>query len=278
MPRRPATPARPLPTRCPSGSTPPVPAPRPTRWARSRSRPTTTGARSSSIMPGKVNPTQAEAMLMVCIQVVGSDTAVAMAGSEGNFELNAFRPIVITNLLHSVRILADAADHFREFLVEGTRVHEDQLRGNVERSVMMVTALSPVIGYDRASDVAHLAIDQDLTLKQAALQRGISAELFDRVVRPKQLTRPGTADRGRSGRGGQARLAHGPGWSGPRCRHDEDGISSAREKVGPAHREDETGSLLGAALGYRGWQRRRRTCRVSQGSARRSAGSRRADG
>jgi fumarate hydratase class II len=147
----------------------------------------------SSIMPGKVNPTQAEAMLMVCIQVVGSDTAVAMAGSEGNFELNAFRPIVINNLLHSVRILADASDHFREFLVEGVRLHEDQLRRNIERSVMMVTALSPVIGYDRASDIAHLAIDHDLTLRQAALQRSVSADLFDRVVRPDRLTRPGTA-------------------------------------------------------------------------------------
>jgi fumarate hydratase class II len=145
-------------------------------------------------MPGKVNPTQAEAMLMGCIQVIGSDTAVAMAGSEGNFELNAFRPIVITNLLHSVRILADAADHFRKFLVEGAHLYEDQLRRNVERSVMMVTALSPMIGYDRASAIAHLAIDHDLTLKQAALQRGVSNDLFNRVVRPEKLARPGTAD------------------------------------------------------------------------------------
>jgi fumarate hydratase class II len=147
----------------------------------------------SSIMPGKVNPTQAEAMLMVCIQVIGFDTAVAMAGKEGNFELNAFRPIIIDNVLHSVRILADMADHFREFLIEGAKLNDDQLRRNVERSVMMVTALSPAIGYDRASEIAHLAIDKDLTLKQAALQRGVSEDLFDKVVIPEKLTRPGTA-------------------------------------------------------------------------------------
>jgi fumarate hydratase, class II len=147
----------------------------------------------SSIMPGKVNPTQAEAMLMVCIQVIGFDTAVAMAGKEGNFELNAFRPIIIDNVLHSVRILADMADHFRKFLVEGVQLNDDQLRRNVERSVMMVTALSPAIGYDRASEIAHLAIDKDLTLKQAALQRGVSEDLFDKVVVPEKLTRPGTA-------------------------------------------------------------------------------------
>ena len=148
----------------------------------------------SSIMPGKVNPTQAEAMLMVCIQVAGSDTAVAMAGNEGNFELNAFRPVIITNVLHSVRILADAADHFRRFLVEGAQLDNDQLRRNVDRSVMMVTALSPVIGYDRAAEIAHRAIDHDLTLKQAALQQGISEDLYNRVVVPVNMTRPGTAD------------------------------------------------------------------------------------
>ncbi|GGM21370.1 class II fumarate hydratase [Dactylosporangium sucinum] len=148
----------------------------------------------SSIMPGKVNPTQAEAMLMVCVQVIGSDTAVAVAGSEGNFELNAFRPIVISNVLHSVRILADMSDHLRRFLVEGVKLHEDQLRENVDRSVMMVTALSPVIGYDKASEIAHLAVDHGLTLKDAALQRGVTEDLFDRVVVPADLTRPGTAD------------------------------------------------------------------------------------
>jgi len=148
----------------------------------------------SSIMPGKVNPTQAEAVLMVCIQVIGSDTAVAMAGSEGNFELNAFRPIVINNVLHSIRILADVADHFREFLVDGVQLDRDQLRHNVDRSVMTVTALSPVIGYDKASQIAHLAMDKDLTLKQAALDLGVDEKLFDRVVVPEHLTHAGTAD------------------------------------------------------------------------------------
>src|SRR5204863_1506276 len=125
---------------------------------------------------------------------------VAMAGGEGNFELNAFRPIVITNVLHSVRILADAADHFRTFLVEGAQVNDDQLKRNVDRSVMMVTALSPVIGYDRASEIAHFAIDHDLTLKQAALQRGVSEDLYDRVVVPVNMTRPGTADLATTGK------------------------------------------------------------------------------
>ncbi|GAA2582533.1 class II fumarate hydratase [Dactylosporangium fulvum] len=148
----------------------------------------------SSIMPGKVNPTQAEAMLMVCIQVLGSDTAVAVAGNEGNFELNAFRPVVINNVLHSVRILADAADHFREFLVEGVQLNRDQLRHDVERSVMMVTALSPVIGYDKASEIAHLAIDEGLTLKEAALRRGVSDETYQRIVVPENLTHAGAAD------------------------------------------------------------------------------------
>jgi fumarate hydratase class II len=142
----------------------------------------------SSIMPGKVNPTQAEAMLMVCIQVQGFDTAVAIAGSEGNFELNAFRPVIISNVLHSCRILADAADHFRKFLVEGAAVNEEQLRRNVDRSVMMVTALSPIIGYDQASQIAHHAIDDNLTLRQAALDRGVAEDLFDRVVVPADMT------------------------------------------------------------------------------------------
>jgi fumarate hydratase class II len=148
----------------------------------------------SSIMPGKVNPTQAEAVLMVCIQVMGSDAAVSTAGAEGNFQLNAFRPIIINNVLHSVRILADAADHFREFLIEGAELNLDQLMSNVDRSVMMVTALSPIIGYDRASEIAHAAIDHDLSLKEAALQHGVSEDLYNKVVVPVNLTRPSTAD------------------------------------------------------------------------------------
>ena len=148
----------------------------------------------SSIMPGKVNPTQAEAMLMVAIQVMGNDATIAMAGKEGNFELNAFRPVIIANLLHSMQILGDMCDHLRRFMVDGAQLNTDQIERYVERSVMMVTALAPVIGYDHASQIAHLAIDQDLTLKEAALRTGVDEDLFDRVVVPIELTRAGSAD------------------------------------------------------------------------------------
>jgi fumarate hydratase, class II len=148
----------------------------------------------SSIMPGKVNPTQAEAMLMVAIQIIASDVAVTMGGAEGNFELNAFRPVLISNYLHSALIMADMCDHFREFMVDGAQLNEAKLKENIDRSVMMVTALSPIIGYDQASVIAHYAIDHDLTLKQAALANGVSEELYDRVVDPIALTRGGTAD------------------------------------------------------------------------------------
>jgi fumarate hydratase class II len=144
----------------------------------------------SSIMPGKVNPTQAEAMLMVCLQVMGNDSVVAMAGAEGNFELNAFRPVAIANFLHSARILADTCDCFREFLVEGAELHRARLAENVARSIMMVTALSPVIGYDNAAAIAHLADEENLALRDAALRCGVSAELYDEVVVPERLTRP----------------------------------------------------------------------------------------
>ncbi|SNS18917.1 fumarase, class II [Streptosporangium subroseum] len=147
----------------------------------------------SSIMPGKVNPTQAEAMLMVAIQVIGDDSAVSMAGAEGNFELNAFRPVIINNVLHSARILSDMMDHFRTYLVEGVRLNTAKLRDNIDRSVMMVTALSPVIGYDKAARIAHRALDEDLTLKEAALRSGVGQDLYDRVVDPERLTRPGVA-------------------------------------------------------------------------------------
>jgi fumarate hydratase class II len=148
----------------------------------------------SSIMPGKVNPTQAEAMLMVAIQVIASDVAVTMGGAEGNFELNAFRPILISNYLHSALILADMCDHFREFMIDGAELNERKLAENIDRSVMMVTALSPVIGYDQASVISHYAIDRDLSLKEAALANGVSEDLFNRVVNPLALTKGGTAD------------------------------------------------------------------------------------
>ena len=148
----------------------------------------------SSIMPGKVNPTQAEAMLMVAIEIIASDVAVTMGGAEGNFELNAFRPILISNYLHSALIMADMCDHFREFMVEGTKLNEAKLKENIDRSVMMVTALSPVIGYDKAAAISYYAIDHNQTLKQAALANGVSEELYDKVVVPIALTRPGSAD------------------------------------------------------------------------------------
>ena len=148
----------------------------------------------SSIMPGKVNPTQAEAMLMVCIQIIASDVAVTMGGNEGNFELNAFRPILINNYLHSALIMGDMCDHLREFMVEGATLNDAKLKEDIAQSVMMVTALSPIIGYDKASVISHYAIDHDLTLKKAALDNGVSEDLFDRVVNPLALTRGGSAD------------------------------------------------------------------------------------
>jgi fumarate hydratase class II len=148
----------------------------------------------SSIMPGKVNPTQAEAMLMVAIQVIASDVAVTMGGAEGNFELNAFRPILINNYLHSALIMADMCNHLREFMITGSELNQAKLKENIDRSVMMVTALSPIIGYDKAAAISYYAIDHDLTLKDAALAKGVSEELYDKVVDPLALTRPGSAD------------------------------------------------------------------------------------
>jgi fumarate hydratase class II len=145
-------------------------------------------------MPGKINPTQAEAMLMVAIEVIASDVAVSMGGAEGNFELNAFRPILIANYLHSALIMADMCNHICEFMVEGTKLNEAKLKENIDRSVMMVTALSPVIGYDKAAAISYYAIDHDLALKPAALANGVSEELYDKVVIPINLTHPGSAD------------------------------------------------------------------------------------
>jgi fumarate hydratase, class II len=148
----------------------------------------------SSIMPGKVNPTQAEAMLMVAIQVIASDVAIAMGGNEGNFELNASRPILISNYLHSALIMADMCHHFRKLMVEETRLNHTKLKENIDRSVMMVTALSPVIGYDKAAAISNYAVDQNLALKQAALAKGVPQDPFDKVVKPLALTRSGTAN------------------------------------------------------------------------------------
>jgi fumarate hydratase class II len=142
----------------------------------------------SSIMPGKVNPTQQEAMVMVCIQVIGEDNAVAFAGSQGNFELNAMRPVIINNFLHSARILGDACEKLRQFSVENTRLNRKRIDEMVGRSLMLVTALSPVIGYDKASAIAHKANDENLTLKEAALASGdIDEKRFDEIVDPKKM-------------------------------------------------------------------------------------------
>jgi fumarate hydratase class II len=139
-------------------------------------------------MPGKVNPTQQEAMVMVCIEVIGADNAVALAGSQGNFELNAMRPIIINSFLHSVRVLGDACEKLREFSIEGTRLNRKRIDEMVGRSLMLVTALSPVIGYDKASAIAHAANDRDLTLKEAALASGaIDERRFDEIVDPRKL-------------------------------------------------------------------------------------------
>jgi fumarate hydratase class II len=137
----------------------------------------------SSIMPGKVNPTQQEAMVMVCIEVIGEDNAVAFAGSQGNFELNAMRPIIIRNVLHCARILADACLRFREFGVEGITLDRERMQKYVDESLMTVTSLSPVIGYDKAAKIAHRAVEEDITVREAAMKGGwISGEEFDRVV------------------------------------------------------------------------------------------------
>jgi fumarate hydratase class II len=142
----------------------------------------------SSIMPGKVNPTQCEAMVMVCIQVLAEDSAIAFAGSQGNFELNAMRPVIINNFLHSARILADACEKMRTYCIEGTELHRRQIDEYLSRSLMLVTALSPEIGYDKASRIAHKADDEGTTLREAALATGyISEKDFDRIVDPKKM-------------------------------------------------------------------------------------------
>ena len=142
-------------------------------------------------MPGKVNPTQCEAIVMICIQVIGDDAAVAFAGSQGNFELNAMRPIIINNVLHSARVLADGCEKFRVYSVEGTQINEKKVAEHVQNSLMLVTALSPAIGYDKASEIAHYALHNDLTLKQAALKLGFVTEAeFDRIVDPTKMVRP----------------------------------------------------------------------------------------
>jgi fumarate hydratase, class II len=142
----------------------------------------------SSIMPGKVNPTQQEAMLMVCTQVIGNDNAVAFAGAQGNFELNTMRPLMIRNVLHSARILGDAVTLFHQHGVEGITLDRGRIEKYVNDSLMLVTALAPLVGYDQASQIAHRALEQNITLREAAVDGGfVSAEDFDRLVAPRKM-------------------------------------------------------------------------------------------
>src|SRR5438552_3368559 len=145
----------------------------------------------SSIMPGKVNPTQAEALTMIAVQVVANDVAVGFGGASGYLEMNVYKPLMIFNITHSITIMADGCTNFRKFLVEGTRPNLKKINEYVERSLMLVTALAPVIGYDKASRIAHHAMENDLTLKAAALQLGFVTETeFDCIVDPRKMVKP----------------------------------------------------------------------------------------
>ncbi len=145
----------------------------------------------SSIMPGKVNPTQAEALAMISVQVMANDVAVGFGGASGYLEMNVYKPLIIFNITHSITILTDGCTNFKKFLVEGTKPNLKKIGEHVERSLMLVTALAPGIGYDKASKIAHYAMDNDLTLKAAALKLGFVTEAeFDRVVDPAKMVRP----------------------------------------------------------------------------------------
>jgi fumarate hydratase, class II len=145
----------------------------------------------SSIMPGKVNPTQAEALTMIAVQVMANDVAAGFGGAGGYLEMNVYKPLIIFNIMHSITIMADGCTNFREFLVAGTKPNLKKIQEYVDRSLMLVTALAPVIGYDKASKIAHHAADHDLTLRAAALELGFVTEAeFDRVVDPAKMVRP----------------------------------------------------------------------------------------
>ena len=145
----------------------------------------------SSIMPGKVNPTQSEAMIMVGIQVIGNDVAVTTAGSRGNLELNVCKPVIAYNVMQSIALMTDACRGFREFCVEGLEPDLAQIERHLTNSLMLVTALAPIIGYDKAAEVAKKAHKEGSTLKEAALALGyLTAEQFDAAVRPEDMTHP----------------------------------------------------------------------------------------
>jgi fumarate hydratase class II len=145
----------------------------------------------SSIMPGKVNPTQSEAMTMVAVQVFGNDAAISFAGSQGNFELNVYKPVIIHNFLNSVRLLADASRSFTDHCIAGMELDLKRIKENVDNSLMLVTALSPKIGYDKAAEIAHKAQHENLSLREAAMKLGhLSEKEFDEIVRPEKMTHP----------------------------------------------------------------------------------------
>jgi len=149
----------------------------------------------SSIMPGKVNPTQAEALAMVAVQVMANDTAVGFAGAGGYLEMNVYKPLIIYNVIQSINLITDSCTNFRKFLIEGTKPNLNKIKQYVDDSLMLVTALSPVIGYEKASKIAHYALDNDLTLKAAALKLGLVTEAeFDRIVDPKKMVGPYAAE------------------------------------------------------------------------------------
>jgi fumarate hydratase, class II len=146
----------------------------------------------SSIMPGKVNPTQCEAMTMVCCQVFGNHTTITIAGSQGHFELNVYKPVLAYCMMHSIQLMSDVARSFTEHCVEGIRADEKRIRELMERSLMLVTALAPRIGYDNAAKVAKSAHARGTTLKEEAVRQGfVSSAEFDRLVQPEKMTRPG---------------------------------------------------------------------------------------
>lgn len=142
----------------------------------------------SSIMPGKANPTQSEALTMVCAEVIGCDAAVAMGGASGHFELNVFKPLIIFNIIRAVRLLSDAGDSFEKHCIAGIKPNERQLKQNLERSLMLVTALNPHIGYDKSAQIAKAAYQNGTTLKEEALRLGyVTAEEFDRIIQPENM-------------------------------------------------------------------------------------------
>lgn len=145
----------------------------------------------SSIMPGKVNPTQCEAMTMVCTQVMGNDVTISVAGASGNFELNVYRPVIAYNIIQSIRLLTDACDSFRVHCVDGIEANEERIRLNLYNSLMLVTALNPHIGYDKAAEVAKKAYEDNLSLREVIIDLGyMSGEEFDQLVQPEKMIRP----------------------------------------------------------------------------------------